>query len=501
MRQAESVVIAILLCGIAAAAEKRETEGVGLTIYTTAARPQQVYWRGQYTTRPPGYATVKEWRRIRLERGLSRPRFTDVASDIRPETVHFTSLTDPEGTFVVEQNYEYDLVSATKLLAKYIDRPVTLLRENKNGETEEETVTLLSAASSRFVVRRDDAENPIEIFTGMPRMRLGSIPGGLISRPTLVWSVRANKAGNHLCKVTYETLGVSWKASYTALTKGDDTALDLSGWVTIENRSGGTYRDAQLKLVAGDVHAGASGRRTAGGTTGGGRGEMRVREGGFTGKSFFEFHLYTLARRSTLKDNSQKQIELFAPVRDVPARKLLVYHGARGFPYFFGRPQVDRDIRNPCNTKVDVYLAFMNSKAAGLGIPLPAGTSRVYKEDPDDGSPEFVGEDETDHAPAGEEMMLRLGSAFDLVGERRQTDFKCAYKDHWMQESFEIIVRNHKETPADVVVREVLYRWVNWEVARKTHDFVKKDSRTIHFPVKVPADGEVKLTYTVKYTW
>ncbi len=479
---------------------RRTTEGVGLTIYSSSRPPERRWAGGGYVTVHAGYATVKEWRRMTLERGVSVLRFTDVAREIRPATVLFTSLTDPEGAFVREQNYEYDLVSGDKLLAKYVDREVTFLREDADGKVTEETVTLLSVSGGGCVVRRDDPENPIEILNEMPRVRLGALPGGLITRPTLVWSVRARRAGEHLCKVVYETGGVGWKAAYTAVVGAADATVDLSGWVTITNSSGKTYSDAEIKLVAGDVRERGVGRGGTG-TTGGAWGTMKTRDGGFREKRFFEHRLYTLGRKSTVRDNSKKQLELFRPATGVPARKMLVYFGATGWDKYSSSPRQDRGLGTRSNRSVDVYLAFRNSADAGLGIPLPAGTVRVYKEDPDDGSLEFIGEDNTEHSSRDEDIMLRLGSAFDLAGERRQTDFKCKYNERWIVESFEITVRNHKDEAARVLVREVLYRWVNWDITAKSDEFTKKDWRTIHFPVDVPANGEKTITYTVRYTW
>jgi hypothetical protein len=490
--------VVILFARLGPAGETRTEEGVGLTIYSTErVRDRWGRWVDQHV----GYATVKEWRRMPLERGRSVLRFDDVASGIRPETVHFTSLTDPTGTFVLEQNYEYDLVSAQKLLAKYVDHEITVVDEDPDGKIIESRATLLSPTPGGYVLRREDAKEPVEIRTELPRVRLGSVPGGLITRPTLVWQVRSDRADDHLCKVVYETSGIRWKADYTVVAKGeDDSAVDVSGWVTIDNNSGKTYRNAEVKLVAGDVRARSAVHSTTG-RTGGGTGRMRTREGGFKEKSFFEHKLYTLGRTSTLKDNSKKQIELFRPVADVPARKELVYFGAPAYTFYSTRALTDRALNLKSNKAVDIYITFANSAKSGLGIPLPAGTARVYKEDDADGSLEFIGEDRVGHTPRDEDVMLRLGIAFDLTGERKQTGFHRDSGAHRVTESFEIKVRNHKAEPVEVQVREVLYRWVNWDITQRSHEYVKRDWRTIHFPVTVPADGEVTVTYTVLYTW
>ena len=509
-------IVLLMLVGISIPARAADQEGVSITIYSSpgsrTTQSRQIWENGRYVTRGGGYAMVRESRFIELRgdagAGTSTVRFTDVAKKIRPETVRFTSLTDPAGTFVLEQNYEYDLVSPRKLLQKYVGRSVTLVSEDEGSRGETETVTLLATAGDRsygYVLRTANPEEPIEIRGSLGRVRLGALPGGLITRPTLVWKLKARRPGRHLCRVGYETQGIVWYASYTAVIGEDEKSLDLSGWVTIKNETGATYDDAKIKLVAGDVKgtgaASGSSGGSSGGTTGGAWGTMRSRQGGFKGKRFFEHHLYTLGRRSTLKDNSQKQLELFEPVDGVPVEKQLVYFGARGYrPNRSGVLQ-DRHLQIATNKNADVYLKFRNSADSGLGIPLPAGDVRVYKRDPADDSIEFIGEDETAHASRDENILVRMGTSFDLAGERRQTSFSCKYNEHWIRESFEIVVRNHKDEPADVIVREVLYRWVNWEIEEKSQDYEQVDSRTIHFPVTVPANGEKKVTYKVHYTW
>lgn len=479
------VALALFLLGSLSYAEERNKEGVGLTIYSA---PDQ--------GRSGGYAIVKEWRRLNLKKGRNRFKFQDVAKLIDATTVSFKSLTDPENTLVLEQNFEYDLVSTEKLLAKYIDKKIILEKEDDRGKAiGRKEATLLSAQGGNVV----EMDGQIHLNPA-GRIILPSLPEGLIARPTLVWLLEADKEGSHLAKVTYETKGLGWHSDYIVIAKEGDRALDLSGWVTIDNKSGATYKDAQLKLVAGDVHRAPEPDRVY---------ERRYKalaavesEGsGFAEKSFFEYHLYTLGRPSTLADNSIKQLELFRPVLDVPAKKIFLYYGNPGRYYFFSSPQTDRNLGTGSNKKVDIYLSFKNDESSGLAIPLPAGQVRVYKEDPDDGSLEFIGEDNIDHTPKNEEVLLKLGSAFDIVGERKQTDFKVDNDRDWMEESFEIASRNHKEEDVEVTVKENLFRWTNWEITENSHPYEKIDSRTIHFKVKVPKDEEVKITYTVKYTW
>jgi hypothetical protein len=222
---------------------------------------------------------------------------------------------------------------------------------------------------------------------------------------------------------------------------------------------------------------------------------------GFEQKSFFEFHLYTLGRPATLPNNSTKQIELFDQAKQIPAKKVLVYYGLNMGPYDYPNPVTDRDLGVQSSKKVDVYLEFKNDKAYGLGVPLPAGRIRVSQLDGTDKSLEFIGEDSIDHTPKDETVRVKLGSAFDVVGERKQVSFAVDTKARWLEEEFEIKLRNHKEQPVEVIVKESLYRWSNWKILTKSHEFTKEDARTIHFPVKVAKDGETVVRYKVRYTW
>jgi hypothetical protein len=225
-------------------------------------------------------------------------------------------------------------------------------------------------------------------------------------------------------------------------------------------------------------------------------------EAGFQEKTFFEYHLYTLGRASSLPDNSTKQIELFPAVAGVPCEKTLVYYGQQGFNYGFGpNPYTDRNLGIASNKKVDTYLSFKNTQDNGMGIPMPSGRVRVSKTDAADASLEFIGEDRIDHTPKNETILLKLGSAFDVVGERRQVDFKIDTSRNTMTEEIEIKIRNRKEEPVKVIVKENLYRWTNWKIVATSQPYEKQDARTVHFPVTVPADKEVVVRYTVRYTW
>ncbi len=483
-------------------------DDTAITIYSTAqpgAIPPELYRPVPGGGSPngmavPGYAMVRHDRPIRLEAGRSTLRFSDVAGLIDPTTVTFSSLTDP-ATRVLEQNFQFDLVSSEKLLQKFIDRPVTVERAVGN-QASNASGTLLSSTDG-LVLRGNDGS--ITALRDYSSVKFPELPGGLITKPTLEWLLSAPRGGEQKARVTYQTGGITWWADYNLVfNPGKDAnsgLLDLSAWVSIINQSGVGYPEAKLKLIAGDVHrAPAAAPVPLGRAMAMASKAMESDAAGFEQKAFFEFHLYTLGRRATLPNNSTKQIELFDQAKQVPAKKVLVYYGL-GQPFGWGTPMTDRDLGLPMNRKVDVYLEFRNDRQLGLGVPLPSGRIRVSQLDAADDSLEFIGEDRIDHTPKDETVRVKLGSAFDVVGERRQVDFAVDTKARWMEEEIEVKLRNHKDQPVDVIVKENLYRWTNWKVMTKSHDFSREDARTIHFPVRVSKDGEVVVRYRVRYSW
>lgn len=509
MKETTTILMLTVLLAATPLAAADADGGTALTIYSTA-RPGAVpadlyrpvpgggYSLSQYG-RIPGYAVVRQERSFDLRRGRGEVRFTDVAALIDPTTVRFESLTDPDGTTVLEQNYQFDLVSQEKVLERYLDRTITV--EQSRGETVETIRGKLLSASGGLLLQTEDGG--LRSVNGWTGIVFPELPGGLITRPTLVWDVVSDRGGEQDTRVSYQTQGLTWWADYNLVfTPGKDAnsgLLDVGAWVSILNQSGASYPEAALKLIAGDVQ-----RAEQPGVSYAPRMEamqMDARAKGFEEQAFFEYHLYTLGRPTTLPDSSTKQIELFDTARGVPAEKLLVYVGQPGSYGSFGQPRTDRGFGTQSNEKVDVYLRFDNSEGNGLGIPLPSGRIRVNQADPNDGSLEFIGEDTIDHTPRDEEVLIRLGSAFDVVGERVQTDFRVDNARRTMDETIEISLRNHKDEAVRVVVKENLYRWTNWEIVETSHEFEKADSRTIHVPLDVPAHGEVELRYHVRYTW
>jgi hypothetical protein len=499
-----AIAAALASLSVVAPVAGQPSNGTALTIYSSASpgaiAPEMYRTPGRSGV--PGYAVVRQEREIELTRGRNEVKFSDVAALIDPTTVVFESLTDPKGTSVLEQNFQFDLVSTEKLLQRYIDRPIAV-DQVRGQATESFTGTLLSTQGG-VVLKRDDGT--VQILPHNAGVKLPALPGGLITRPTLVWNVDARNAGKQRTRVAYQTQGITWWTDYNVtFAEGrshGDCRLDVGAWVSIINTTGASYTDAKLKLVAGEVHRAAVGGRVSKAM------EQRLAAAspatadGFAEKAFFEYHLYTLGRPTTLPDNSTKQIELFPVARGVPCERTLVYYGRPEGGYgFLPSPATDRNYGVASNKQVDVYLQFKNAEASNLGMPLPRGRVRVSKQDLADRTLEFIGEDSIDHTPKNEKVLLKLGSAFDVVGERRQMDFKIDTGRKTMTEDIEIRLRNAKSEPIDVQVKEVLYRWINWEITSKSHAYRKDDARSIYFPVTVPPGEEVTVRYSVRYWW
>jgi hypothetical protein len=498
-----------LVAAAAAQAAAPAAQDTAITIYSSAQpgaiapqfyRPQPGQ-RAPNAMSVPGYALVRTERGVQLPAGRSQLRFTDVAALIDPTTVTFTSLTDPDAR-VLEQNFQFDLVSTEKLLQKYIDRPLTAERNVPGGGATTVSGTLLSSVDG-LVLRGNDGT--ITTLRDYASLRFGELPGGLITQPTLMWDINSPKGGNQRARVTYQTGGITWWADYNLIYsagKGPDNGfVDLSAWVSIINQSGASYPDAKLKLIAGDVNRAPVGLDPGFGT----RtltlmdGKRTVAEAGFEQKAFDEFHLYTLGRPTTLPDNSTKQLELFDQAKKVPAKRLLVLTNALP-DYGLGRYE-DPNFPDEVEHKVDTYLQFTNDKASGLGMPLPAGRIRVSRLDTADDSLEFIGEDVIGHTPRDEKVRVKLGSAFDVVGQRKQVDFRIDSRNRWIEEEIEIEVRNHKDEEVEVQVREFLFRWSNWALLSNSQPWTKDDARTVTFPVKVPANANRTVRYRVRYSW
>lgn len=405
---------------------------------------------------------IKETREFEFKKGIQEVRFTDVAAKIDPTSVSF----EAKDVEILEQNYEYDLVSHDKLFQKYIDKEITVY--TKEGI---EHGKLLAYEGGVITLQTEKGVVTLQV-NATQKVEFPSLPEGLITRPTLVWLVDARSSGKRKGTITYMTEGLWWRANYVGILSKDEKKLNFGGWVTITNRSGATYRDAKLKLVAGEVHRVAKGippRRVAEVV------EFEKAAPRFEERTFFEYHVYDLKATTTIKDNQEKQIMFVSP-RDVTVNKVYTYEGGR-------------------NAKVK--LEFQNSKQNGLGIPLPAGVVRIYREDVD-GSLEFIGEDAINHTAKDEMVRLYLGDAFDIVGERKLINRRKLDRN-MREESWQIVLRNHKEEDVEVRVIERLYGY--WEIIEASDEYTKLDAYTVEFKVKVPADGEKKINYTVLYRW
>lgn len=481
----------------ATSAAAADTPDYALTVYSAAAPGTLSTERlADYGDRLPGYAVVSDRRPLELSRGTGELRFSDVARRIDPTTVSFASLTDPAGTRVLEQNYQYDLVSQQKLLQRYLGQPLTV--EQQRGDTIERISGTLLSADGGLILAREDGS--VVTLSSWSSVQFPVLPGGLISQPTLVWKLDAARGGRHEALVSYQTQGMTWWTDYniTLREDGGDCRMDLAAWVSLVNQSGGSFPNAKLKLVAGDVNRAPAAPepqmlyRTM-------VAEAAPKADGFAESELFEYHLYTLGRRTDLPDNSVKQLELFPAVAGAECRRELVFTATPTY-YNYGAAMTDQGFGATQRGEAGAFLEFENRETNRLGIPLPGGRVRVSQASAD-GAQEFIGEDLIQHTARNETIRLKLGTAFDISGERRQLSYSYDEKARTITETIEVEVRNGKKTPAEVTVREYLYRWSGWAITGNSQAFDKRDAQTVDFAVKLPAEGKQTVRYTVTYRW
>jgi hypothetical protein len=454
-----------------------ESQGVSLTIYNQ------------------DFGLVRDLRKISLVEGVNHVRFEDVAARIDPTSVSFQSLTAPNAVVVHEQNYQYDLMDQDTILARSVGKELKFRQYLSGGKVSELSGILLNPPQSKVFDSGGGSQTRAQgivlktaegvVLNPSGQVQLAELPSGLLSRPSLVWKLEASQGGEQQTEIAYQTGGISWKCDYVAILSKDDERSDLTSWVTLDNKSGATYRNAALKLLAGDVHrivpASVSfegGMPMLQGATNGTIGPQ------FQEQSFSEYHLYSLQGRTDVRDNETKQMSLFN-AQAIPVRKLFIYEAAEPEPYF------DSAVGNP---KVQIKFELANSEKNHLGMPMPKGKVRVYKKD-QDGDLQFVGEDEIDHTPRDEKVRLYIGDAFDLVGERRQKSV-VKVSSRITRYTYEISLRNHKNTEVNIV--DVEHSDGDWTILNSSMQYSKKDSHTFEFSAKVPANGETRITYEIE---
>jgi hypothetical protein len=448
-----------------------------------------------------GFAVVRERVPLDLKAGENAVQFVGATAQLEPDSV---VLRDPAGRVelrILEQSYRADAMSQGLLLSFHEGRELEFLVRDQDAKEH----TLRGKIIRSGYNPGGERMAPIVEVDGKLRFSLPGEPlfpalaGDGILKPTLTWTLAAAQAANFEAELGYVTGGMRWQAAYNLVAPEKGETLDIVGWVTVSNESGKTFENATMKLMAGDVHKVQEPK---------GRPEMvrmemmamAAADAVVTEKAFDEFHLYSLPRAVTLRDRETKQVE-FMRATDVNAPVIYVYDGAARFGIFHGGMIRDPGYGTQGNTKVWVMREFRNSEENNLGLPLPKGRMRFYRQDDEDGRLEFTGENELDHTARNELIRIKTGDAFDVVGERIRTNFTGSNRQDYAEESFEIKVRNRKTEPINVRVVEHLYRWSRWSITAKSDEFVKKDAQTIEFTVPVAPDQEKIITYTVRYEW
>ncbi|HSI95028.1 MAG TPA: DUF4139 domain-containing protein [Methylophilaceae bacterium] len=431
-------------------------------------------------------ALVKDQRKIQLGSGQNTLAFRDVSAQMRPETALLRSLSSPGKLSVIEQNFDFDLLTPQKLLEKFVGKSVGVIKTNPATGTETTEQAQVLAANNGVVLKMGD-----RIETGIPgRIVYGDVPANLRDRPTLVMSLNNGGAAQQDVELSYLTGGLGWKADYVAELNAADDKLDLSGWVTLTNTSGASYRNTKLQLVAGDVNRVQDERRLVRAMS---KMEMAAPADApqMAEESLLEYHLYTLDRPTTIAENQTKQVSLLS-ASQVPVRKELLLRGA---DYYYSSSYGELGQK----MKVGVFVEFDNKESARLGMPLPKGIIRVYKKD-GSGNAQFVGEDRIDHTPKNEKVRLKLGEAFDITADKKQTDFKKLpnpTKGTTMFESaYEIVLKNAKKEAVTVTVHEPIP--ADWKILKSSHAHEKAASNTAVWRIDVPAEGKTTLTYRVQ---
>jgi hypothetical protein len=498
---------------------------LGITMFAQAQiEPRRTSTQSESDSAPAltiynqNFFVAREYLPLELISGINHVTFAGITSHLEPDSVILRDLTG-RPIQILEQSYRNDPVSQELLLSIYEGKTIDFLVQPgavvRGKVIRSGYVPVSNYQQQNYGYQQPNAGQPIIEVDGVLRFGLPGQPlfpalgSDSILKPTLSWELSTTQAGKSQAEISYVSGGMTWQSDYNLVVADGPknsgmNSLDLVGWITMRNQSGKTFENARIKLLAGDVSKIQPMAMTRGGLYAAEDKAMRneaaapvVRE-----KSFDEFHLYTLERPATLRDNETKQVE-FVRTAGIQSQRLYVYDGAQieqyGY-YNYEQTRSDPGYGTASNKKVWVLQEFKNSEANHLGIALPKGRLRFYRRD-SDGSLQFVGENTIDHTPKDEMLRLYTGNAFDIVGERKRTNYHLDSNAHWMDETFEIRVRNHKKESANVRVVEHLYRWTNWKVTEQSSQLKKRDAQTIEFPVTVAPDGEQVVTYTVHYSW
>ena len=452
------------------------------------------------------FAVVRDTVPLDLKAGVNESTYSGATAQVEPDSVILRDPTGKHSLQILEQNYRNDPVSQPLLLSLFEGKSIEFQNIRTKDNTQVPELIEGKIVRSGYVPG-GGMEDPIIEVNGKLQFTLPGTPlfpdlgDDTVLKPALNWVLQSSKPGQFDAEVGYVTGGFDWSASYNLVSPEKGNDVDLVGWVTMNNQSGKTFENARIKLMAGDVNkiqpqpttfAGRRMRAMAGAM------QMEESAPAVTEKAFDEFHLYSIARPTTLHDRETKQVE-FVHADKMYAPTVYVYDGGSDYR-FYGGLISDEGYGSTGNKKVLVQREFVNAETNHLGVALPAGKLRFYRRD-DDGQLEFVGENEIDHTPRNETVRVTTGNAFDLVGERKQTSFKVDTSEKWMDESFEITLRNRKKEPVEIKVVEHLYRWNNWDITAKSDEFTKKDAQTIEFRIPVKPDEERKVTYSVHYSW
>lgn len=431
-------------------------------------------------------ALVKDLRTIKLGSGFNKLAFREVSAQMRPETALLRSLNHPDGFRLIEQNFDFDLLTPHKLLEKYVGKRVKVVKTHPMTGKEKLYDAIVLSVNNGVVLKIGD-----RIETGVPgRIVFDEVPGNLRDRPTLVMQLNSATSKAQQLQLSYLTSGLSWKADYVAELDETDEFIDLTGWVTLTNQSGATYKNAKLQLVAGDVNRVHDGYKEAKRRFEILAEESVAADSEMVEEALFEYHLYTLQRPTTIKENQTKQVSLLSATK-IPVSKEFLLKG-QNFYYRSSYGSIGQKL------KVGVFVEFKNDEASNLGLPLPKGVVRVYKNDLS-GNAQFIGEDHIDHTPKKEDIRLKLGDAFDVTADKKQTNFKKAHAigkyNYAYTSSFQIDIKNAKNEEIEVVIQEPIPG--DWKMKKQSHKHEKVAAGTAEWKVKVPAEGKATLTYEV----